>query len=83
MEYPKPVKRSTIIKAIATVLSIVIVMIFAPRMEEPRIIGGIKFTSKSGGDGLTGFGWVLLIFVPLFTYLITGLVLKRSNRKNG
>ena len=82
MAYPKPVKRSTIIKAAATILSFIVVMIFAPRMDGPRIIGGVGFTTKTGSNGLTNFGWILLILVPLSTYLITSIILKLSNKKN-
>ena len=82
MVNPKPVKRSTIIKATATILSFIIVMIFAPRMDGPRIISGVELTTKTGGNGLTNFGWILLILVPLSTYSITRIILKLSNKKS-
>ena len=82
MAYPKPVKRSTIIKTVTTILSFIVVMIFAPRMDGPRIIGEVEFTTKTGGNGLTNLGWILLVLVPLSTYLITSMVLKISNKKN-
>ncbi|MBL1280849.1 MAG: hypothetical protein COA33_011280 [Fluviicola sp.] len=82
MAYPKPVNRSTIIKTATVILSFIVVMIFAPRMDGARIIGGVEFTSKAGGNGLTNLGWVLLVLVPLSTYLITSMVLKISSKKN-
>lgn len=56
MPYQKPISRNTIIKAATTLLSFIIVMIFAPRMDGPRIINGVEFTTKTGGPGLTDLG---------------------------
>lgn len=81
MPYPKHVKRSTIIKTVVTILSFIIIMIFAPRMDGYRILNGIKFTTKTGVSGLTNLGWVLLVIVPVATYLITSLLLKIIGQK--
>lgn len=83
MSYPKPVKKDTIIKAVVTVLSLILVMIFAPRMEEARVIGGVSFTTKTGSPGLTNLGWLLLITVPIITFTITHFILKMFSNKNG
>jgi len=82
MSYPKPVKRNTIIKAAATLLSFILVLIFAPRIDEPRIIGGVQFSTKSGSTGLTDLGWILLVFVPVLIYLLVSLMLKLNQKKN-
>ena len=56
-------------------LAAVLVLIFAPRMEGPRYLFGIRFTTKAGTPGLTDLGWVLLIVVPLVTYFaVSGLL---------
>ncbi|MEP2771379.1 MAG: hypothetical protein ABJH05_04480 [Fulvivirga sp.] len=80
MAYPKPVKRSTIIKTVVTILSFMIVLIFAPRLDGPRMIADVQFNTKTGGNGLTNIGWLLLIAVPISTYLITSIVLKLSKK---
>jgi len=82
MTYPKPVKRTTIIKAAFTLLSLILVLIFAPRMDEPRIIDGVQFSTKSGNTGLTDLGWILLVLVPVLTYLVVSLMLKLNQKKN-
>lgn len=82
MSFPKPVKRATVIKTITTLSSFIVVLIVAPRMDAPRVIGDIEFTTKTGGYGLTNLGWLLLILVPVSTYLLTSLILKLCANKN-
>lgn len=80
MPLPKSVKRNTIIKLIVTVLAFILVLVFAPRLDGPRIINGIEFNTKSGGPGLTNFGWILLVVIPVLTYIITDIILRMSNK---
>jgi hypothetical protein len=46
ISYQKPKKYFTTIKIVATLLSFILIVIFAPRMDAPRIINGIRFTIK-------------------------------------
>lgn len=76
MSHREPVTRQTVIKAVAVIVPLIAVLIFAPRMEGPRFIGGVAFTTKTGSAGLTNLGWLLLVTVPVASLSITSLVLK-------
>lgn len=65
----------------AALVALILVLIFGPRMDGPRIIFGIPFTTKTGGPGLTNLGWALLILAPLLAYVATGLVLRLTGRR--
>lgn len=62
------------IQITAAVLGCVLVMIFGPRMDGPRMIGGVAFKTKGGGPGLTNLGFLLLVGVPVITYFVVGIV---------
>jgi len=76
MDRFKPVKRRSIIVAVLTILSFILVMIFAPKLEDPRIIYGVRFSTKTGAPGLTNLGLILLAGVPLVTFILSSLILK-------
>ncbi len=64
-------------------VAFIAVFIFGPRLTEPRYIGEVRFTTKSGGEGLTNLGLILLIVLPLAAFLITRLIfhLRKSPTK--
>lgn len=66
---------------ILTFLAFLLVFIFAPRMDGPRVIAGIEFTTKAGQPGLTNLGWILLLTVPPATYLLSRLVVRQFAKK--
>jgi hypothetical protein len=69
------------ISILASGLALLLVLILAPRMEGPRVLFGITFTTKTGTPGLMNLGWALLILMPLLTYFATDLVLRLMKRK--
>jgi len=56
-------------------LGFVLVMLFAPRMEEARILFGIRFATKAGTPGLTDLGWALMVLVPPAVYFMMGVII--------
>lgn len=66
-------------------VALLMVIIFAPRMEGPRGIRGIEFTTKMGTPGSTNVGWAMLIFAPILAYgimrLLGGWIQKRQYSK--
>lgn len=71
-----------ILKVVLVGISIVLVLVFAPRLGAPRVIDSVMFTPKSGSKGLTNLGWLLLITVPICVNLIINVVLKLLTSKN-
>lgn len=57
----------------AGLVSMILVVVFGPRMDGPRVIGGITFTTKTGGPGLTNLGFLLLLVLPVVSYVVVGL----------
>lgn len=82
MALKKPVNRNAIIKLVVIVVSFLLVLVFAPRMDAPRIINGIEFNTKSSGPGLTNMGWIMLVVIPVISYIITEIILRKSNKNN-
>ena len=74
-------KNPRYVKVAFTVVAFILVLIFAPRLDGPRVIFGVEFTTKTGGSGLTNFGFFLLVTVPALTYIITSLVIKLLHGK--
>ena len=65
----------------AAVLAIAIVMIFGPRLDGPRVLFGTTLRTKTGGLGLTNFGFFLLVAAPLGSYALTRFGLGLFSRK--
>lgn len=52
----------------------ILVMALAPRMDGPRVMCGMQFKAKTGAPGLTNLGLALLVFAPVVTYFVAGLI---------
>lgn len=74
-------KNRRIIHTVATCLALILVLIFAPRMDGPREIFGWTFTSKGGAPGLTDWGWAMLLGVPVMVNLFLWVVFRTMKRK--
>lgn len=67
----------------AASVALVVVLIVAPRMEGPRYLFGVRLTTKTGTPGLTDLGLVLLVVVPLVTYVaMSGLLAWLEDRSS-
>lgn len=69
-------------------VAFVLVLALAPRMDGPRIICGVRFMSKGGGPGLTNAGWLMLVTLPLATWVLVGAIARlfaaaRSDPRDG
>ncbi len=64
----------------AAVAALAAVMAFGPRMDGPRVIGGVPYTTKTGAPWLTDLGWVLLVVLPPLAYAGMALALRAWDR---
>lgn len=70
------------ISVLLAIISFILVMIFAPRLDGPRIIYGIEFNTKAGTSGLTDLGLVLLVLAPIITYFSSRLLFRLFKSKD-
>ncbi|WP_412069538.1 hypothetical protein [Rubrivirga sp. IMCC43871] len=64
----------------AAVAALAAVLAFGPRMDGPRMIDGVPYTTKTGAPGLTDLGWALVVVLPPLAYVGMALALRTWDR---